>query len=140
MKLYYKTPRWKLEPIKERLRILRLELHELIEIGQDTSSLEDDISTLEIEYQRALSFSQEVDTEHINAGGKIVFGATATILYLDTNEKRTFQIVDDSNIDRCASKISIESPLAQYVIGRRVGDEFDSPDTRPIRVISVQYV
>lgn len=40
-------------------------------------------------------------------------------------EEETFYIVDDSEIDPLENKIGVSSPLAQLMIGKKVGDSFE---------------
>jgi transcription elongation factor GreA len=54
---------------------------------------------------------------------RIVFGSTFILLNVDTEEETRYQIVgvDESDISR--GKISVESPMAKALIGKRVSDE-----------------
>ena len=54
---------------------------------------------------------------------KIVFGATVTILNIDTDESTTYQIVGEPESDLNSGKISYNSPLGKALIGKEVGDE-----------------
>lgn len=53
---------------------------------------------------------------------RIVFGATVTVEDLEENEKVTYQIVGVDEADVKQGKISIMSPLARALIGRRNGE------------------
>jgi transcription elongation factor GreA len=53
---------------------------------------------------------------------RIVFGAHVTIVDQETNEKSTYQIVGVDEADVKKGMISILSPLARALIGKKVGD------------------
>ena len=54
---------------------------------------------------------------------KVIFGATVTLVNLDTEETRVYQIVGDDEADVKSGKISYQSPIARALIGKREGDE-----------------
>jgi|SRR3990167_479812 transcription elongation factor GreA len=56
-------------------------------------------------------------------GKKIRFGATVTIIDVDSEEKFTYKIVGEDEADVKEGKISITSPLARAMIGKEEGDE-----------------
>ena len=53
---------------------------------------------------------------------KIVFGATVTMLNVETNENIKYQIVGQDEADISKGMISIMSPIARAMIGRFEGD------------------
>lgn len=57
------------------------------------------------------------------SGKKIRFGATVTIIDVDTEEKFTYKIVGEDEADVKAGKISVTSPIARALIGKEEGDE-----------------
>ncbi len=57
------------------------------------------------------------------SGEKVVFGATVTLLDLESDEEITYQIVGHDEADIKAKKISIKAPLARLMIGKSLGDE-----------------
>ena len=57
------------------------------------------------------------------SGSRVQFGATVTLLNLDTDEEVVYQIVGSAESDIKRSRISIASPLARSLIGREVGGE-----------------
>jgi transcription elongation factor GreA len=56
-------------------------------------------------------------------GKKIRFGATVTIVDVDTEEKVTYKIVGEDEANVKGGKISVTSPLARALIGKEVGEE-----------------
>ena len=55
------------------------------------------------------------------SGETVKFGATVKLVNEDTEEERVWQIVGDSEADAKAGRISISSPLARALIGKKVG-------------------
>ena len=53
---------------------------------------------------------------------KVVVGSTVTIEYVDDNEKETYTIVGSKEVDLDNNKISNESPIAQAILGGKVGE------------------
>ncbi len=60
---------------------------------------------------------------------KVIFGANIVLEDLETNEEISYQIVGEDESDVRAGRISVFSPLARAVIGKKKGDivEFKSP-------------
>ena len=56
-------------------------------------------------------------------GKKIRFGATVTIVDVDSEEKFTYKIVGEDEANVKEGKISITSPLARAMIGKEEGEE-----------------
>ena len=69
-----------------------------------------------------LSGAQIIDVTKLNAGGRVVFGATVDLLDEETEKKVTYQIVGDLEADIAKSRISISSPIARALIGKEEGD------------------
>ena len=74
------------------------------------------------EIEGKLADSQVIDISAIPESGKVIFGATATIINVDTDEEVTYQIVGEDEADVKVGKISITSPIARALIGKEVGD------------------
>lgn len=73
------------------------------------------------EIQSKLAGAEVIETSQIKAD-RIVFGAVVTVLDLETEEESTYQIVGIDEADVKKGMISILSPLARALIGKRVGD------------------
>ena len=54
---------------------------------------------------------------------KVIFGATVTLFDVSTEKPITYQIVGEDEADIKKSKISIKSPIARALIGKREDDE-----------------
>lgn len=94
------------------------------------------------EIEGKLGNAQIIDVTTLDAGGKVVFGATVDVMDLDTDEEITYQIVGEDEADIKAGKISVTSPLARALIGKSEGDElsFDAPGgTREFEILEVRY-
>jgi len=73
------------------------------------------------ELEEKLSRAKVIDISKLS-GNEITFGATVTVINEDTTEKRTYQIVGDDESDIHKGLLSIMSPLAQALIGKKVFD------------------
>ncbi len=74
------------------------------------------------EIESKLSQVQVIDVTRIPVAGKVIFGATVTIVHVDTDKAMTYQIVGDDEADARESKISYQSPIARALIGKALGD------------------
>jgi len=54
-------------------------------------------------------------------GDTVTFGATVTLVDEDTDEKKVWQLVGETEADAKAGRISITSPLARALIGKKKG-------------------
>ena len=69
-----------------------------------------------------LSQAQVIDITKLPASDKVIFGATVTIINIDTDESVVYQIVGDDEADVKQGKISVNTPIARGLIGKEVGD------------------
>ena len=72
--------------------------------------------------ESVLSTAQVIDILSIDAGDKIVFGATVKLTNLDTKDDVTYQIVGEEEADINLGLISINSPIAKALIGKEVNE------------------
>jgi transcription elongation factor GreA len=94
------------------------------------------------ELEAKLSALQIIDPATVDAGGRIVFGATVELEDQSTGEVVKYQIVGDDEADIKAGLISISSPIARALIGRSEGDtaEVLAPSgKRHYDILSVVY-
>ncbi len=95
------------------------------------------------ELEAALSYADVIDISRLNAGTKVVFGATVDLADEDSGEEVTYQIVGDLEADIKQKLISVSSPFARALIGKSEGDsfEFQAPNgTRNYEITGVRYV
>lgn len=80
------------------------------------------------EIQAKLANAEVVDTSTLKSR-TIIFGATVDLQDLETDEKVSYTIVGEDESDVKHGKISVFSPIARSLIGKKKGDviEFKSP-------------
>lgn len=89
-----------------------------------------------------LSHAQIIDTSTLNAGSKVVFGATVELADTETDEEKRYQIVGDLEADIKLGLIAISSPVARALIGKNEGDTvvIEAPGgTREYEIVGVSY-
>ena len=90
-----------------------------------------------------LSHSEVIDISKLNAGSKVVFGATVTLADVESDEEKRYQIVGDLEADIKLGLIAISSPVARAMIGKHEGDAIaiDAPaGQREYEIVSVEYL
>ncbi len=95
------------------------------------------------EIEAKLGNAQIIDVTKVNADGKVVFGATVELEDLDSEAEYRYQIVGEDEADIKESKISVSSPIARALIGKRVGDvvTVKAPGgDRDYEILRVSYV
>jgi transcription elongation factor GreA len=95
------------------------------------------------ELEGKIANAQVIDPAAVDADGRVVFGATVEIEDLDSGDRVTYQIVGDDEADIKAGKVSVSSPVARALIGKREGDtaEVQAPGgVRAYEVVNVAYV
>lgn len=88
-----------------------------------------------------IALSEIIDPATIEED-RVVFGATVTVLDLDTEQEKTYQIVGDHEAELKTGRISIQSPMARVLIGRRVGEIVDFETLggdRELKIIAFEY-
>ncbi|MBK2258294.1 transcription elongation factor GreA [Francisella philomiragia] len=89
-----------------------------------------------------LSNAQVIDVTKLQANGMVIFGATVTVINVDTEEETTYQIVGEDEADIDNHKISVVAPLARALIKKEVGDEIilDTPKGKvTYEIVEVEY-
>jgi transcription elongation factor GreA len=90
-----------------------------------------------------LAHAHVVDPAAIDAGGRIVFGATVDLEDRESGAEVSYQIVGDDEADIKAGKVSVSSPIARALIGKHAGDtaEVDAPSgVREYEILAVRYL
>lgn len=72
------------------------------------------------ELESLIARAEVIDVTKLS-GDTVKFGATVKLVNEDTEEERVWQIVGDSEADAKAGRISISSPLARALIGKKAG-------------------
>ena len=73
------------------------------------------------ELEDKISRAEVIDVSKLG-GDTIKFGATVTLVDEDTDEEKKYQIVGETEADVKSGRVSITSPIARALIGKRVGD------------------
>jgi transcription elongation factor GreA len=84
------------------------------------SFIEGRVAELEDKIARA----EVIDVTKLS-GKQVMFGATVTLVDEDTEEKITYQIVGEDESDIKAKRLSISSPLARALIGKKTKDSVE---------------
>ena len=94
------------------------------------------------EIESKLSMCQIIDPSTLDAGGRVVFGATVELEDEDSGERVTYQIVGEDEADLKLGLINISSPIARALIGKEEGDvaSVQAPaGLRQYEIIKVSY-
>tara|TARA_Y100000746_G_scaffold122181_1_gene104701 strand:+ start:419 stop:895 length:477 start_codon:yes stop_codon:yes gene_type:complete len=75
------------------------------------------------EIEAKLAESEVIDIGKIEPMGKVIFGTTVTLYNLDSEGSVRYQIVGEDEADVPAGKISVISPIARAIMGKREGEE-----------------
>ncbi|MGH6934543.1 MAG: transcription elongation factor GreA [Dongiaceae bacterium] len=84
------------------------------------SFIEGRVAELEDKIARA----EVIDVAKLS-GKQVTFGATVTLVDEDTDERASYQIVGPDEADIKSKRLSITSPLARALIGKKVGDKVE---------------
>ena len=93
--------------------------------------------------ESTLADVQIINVKEIDETDKVVFGATVTILNLNSDEEVTYQIVGELGADINIGLISIASPIARSLIGKQVSDIVDVNAPSGVieyEIIQVRYI
>lgn len=94
------------------------------------------------ELESALSMAEIIDVARLNAGSRIVFGASVELVELHSNDELRYRIVGELEADLKRGLISVASPVARALIGKHEGDtvEIQTPGgTRRYEIAAVSY-
>ncbi len=94
------------------------------------------------ELNSKVSRAQIIDTSTIS-GKTVKFGATVTVVDEDDDSEMKFQIVGEDEADIKEKRLSVGSPLARALIGKKVGDEVEvaTPSGGKFyELLKVQYI
>lgn len=85
------------------------------------------------------SRAQVIDPSTLS-GDRVVFGATVSLLDVESDGEVTYTIVGEYEADLAKGEISIVSPVARSLIGKEVGDEVKIPGKGGPRVVEITDV
>jgi len=95
------------------------------------------------EIESKLAAAQVIDPVAVEAGGRVVFGATVELEEEDSGEKVRYQIVGEDEADLKQGLINISSPIARALIGKEEGDtaEVQAPGgLKRYEIVAVHYL
>lgn len=96
-----------------------------------------------MEVESKLSTAQVIDPAELDAGGRVVFGATVELEDEDSGNAVTYQIVGEDEADIKQGLINISSPIARALIGKEEGDTavVQAPGgERRYEIVAVKYL
>lgn len=76
------------------------------------------------EIESLLARAEIIDPSKLK-GDTITFGATVKLIDEDTEEEKTYQIVGEVEADVKLGRVSITSPIARALVGKKVGDQVE---------------
>jgi transcription elongation factor GreA len=95
-----------------------------------------------VELEDKLQRAEVIDVSKLS-GSTIKFGATVTLVDEDTDEQKVFQIVGETEADVKSGRVSITSPTARALIGKKVGDsvEVSTPGGgKSYEILKIAYI
>ena len=90
-----------------------------------------------------LSNAQIIDVTSMPPSDKVIFGATVVLYDTATEEEVRYRIVGEDEADITKGLLSVSSPMARAIIGKRESDEVEvqAPGgSREFEILEVQYV
>jgi transcription elongation factor GreA len=94
-----------------------------------------------MELEDKLSRAEVIDINGLS-GSKVTFGARVKLVDEETDEEASYQIVGPEEADIQSGLLSIQSPLAQAILGKEAGDSVEVTTPRGLRyfeIITVGY-
>jgi len=74
------------------------------------------------EIEGKLADAQIIDVTKIKPTGKVIFGATVTLVEVESGTEKRYKIVGEDEADLKLNKISVMSPIARALVGKSAGD------------------
>jgi transcription elongation factor GreA len=94
------------------------------------------------ELEDKLSRAEVIDVSKLS-GSTVKFGATVSLLDEETEEEKKYQIVGEAEADVKSGRVSVSSPIARALIGKKVGDtvEVKTPKGgRSYEILTIAFV
>lgn len=94
-----------------------------------------------MELEEIVSAAEVIDPSTLS-GDQVKFGAHVRLVDEETDKEAEYQIVGVHEADIKASRLSISSPLAKALIGKKVGDTVSVPapgGDRTYEILAVRY-
>lgn len=122
------------EELKHRKSVLRAEITQAIAEAREHGDLKENAEYHAAREQQSfnegrikeieskLADAQVIDISRIAPSDKVIFGTTVTLTDADSGQEIRYKIVGEDEADLKVGKISVMSPIARAIIGKRVGD------------------
>jgi transcription elongation factor GreA len=91
------------------------------------------------EIEDKIARAEVIDVSKLS-GSAIKFGAKVTLADEETDEEQTFQIVGEDEADISQGRLSVTSPLARALIGKRTGESVEVATPRGAKSYEVVTV
>jgi transcription elongation factor GreA len=91
------------------------------------------------ELETIIPSSEVIDISKLS-GNQVRFGAKVTVIDEETEQEKTYRIVGQYEADMKDGSISISSPLAKALIGKKVGDSVEVPAPGGARAYEITAV
>ncbi len=94
-----------------------------------------------LELEEIVSSAEVIDPSTLS-GDNVKFGAQVRLVDEETEKEATYQLVGMHEADVKAARLSISSPLAKALIGKKVGDSISVPapgGDRTYEILGVKY-
>ena len=75
-----------------------------------------------LDIENKLSVAQVINIREIASSGRVIFGVTVTGVNLEDEKESTYQVVGDDEADLKSNKLSVYSPFARALVGKKIGD------------------
>lgn len=123
----------------ERIKAAR-ELGDLKENAEyhDAKDAQAILETRILRLRDQLTRAQVVEAD--GGGDAVAFGSEVEVADRDSGRRTTYTLVSAVDADAAAGRLSLESPVAQALVGARTGDVVEIPTpkgTRTLEVISI---
>jgi len=93
------------------------------------------------ELESIIPSSEVIDVSKFS-GPQVRFGAHVTVVDEESDEEKTYRIVGQYEADMKTNSISLTSPLAKALMGKKVGDSVEVPapgGSRAYEIAAVSY-
>ncbi len=91
------------------------------------------------ELEDKLARADIIDTSKLG-GSSVKFGATVTVIDVESEKESTYKIVGEDEADVSLGKVSVTSPIARALIGKEEGDEAEVAAPGGVRAYEIASV
>jgi len=91
------------------------------------------------ELEAYISRAEVIDLAQV-AGDKIQFGATVTLIDMESDETRTYQIVGEPEADIRENRLSLSAPISRALMGKTKGEDVEVKTPSGVRYYEVKDI